>query len=98
MDHDSSDFVKGAKQDTIYGFVCTSPSVWLILNEFENLNSNDIIAMNARYNAIVDLTDTTPPSIDISSDDEWTPQLIVGLTTFQWIVDLSTINDGDDEA
>ena len=51
-----------------------------------------------RYDAIVDLTDPTPPSIDISSDDEWTPQLIVDLTTFQWIVDLTTTNDGDDEA
>ena len=55
----------------------------LILNEFGNLSSNDIIAKNARYDAIVDLTDPTPPSIDISSDDEWTPQLIVDLTTFQ---------------
>ena len=52
----------------------------LILNEFENLSSNDIIAKNARYDAIVDLTDPNPPSIDISTDDEWTPQLIAGLT------------------
>ena len=45
----------------------------------------------------VDLTDPTPPLIDISTD-EWTPQLIVDLTTSQWIVELTTINDGDDEA
>ena len=47
-----------------------------------------------RYDAIVDLTDPTPPSIDISM----TPHLIVDLTTSQWIVDLTTTNDGDDEA
>ena len=70
----------------------------LILNEFENLNSNDIIVKNARYDAIVGLTDPTPPLIDISTDDEWTPQLVVDLTISQWIVDLTTINDGDDEA
>ena len=61
----------------------------LILKEFENFNSNDIIAKNitskleplfdARDGAVVDLTDPTPPLIDISTD-ELTPQLILDLT------------------
>ena len=38
----------------------------------------------------------TPLLLDISTE-EWTPKLIVDLSTSQWIIDLTTINDGDDE-
>ena len=68
----------------------------LILDRFKILNSNDAIAknimsemdplFNARYGAIVDFTDPTSPLLDISTD-EWTSQLIVDLSSSQWIVD-----------
>ena len=78
----------------------------LILNEFQILNSNDVITKNMMsemenlllcYGAIVGFTDPIPPLLDISTD-EWMLQLIVDLSLSQWNVDLTTVNDGNDEA